>query len=230
MQSFKVKPSEKSLEEPYIDRNIKATRAAYGLADADATEYKASTTATRGQLRNDADTIPGIRLVDPIVVAPTFKQLQAVKSYYQFPDALDVDRYTIDGKLRDTVIAVRELDLDGLPPASATGSTTTPSTPTASASSPPTATSAATTGSRSSTSRTSRRWARSARSSRGSTSASHSPDYSIVGGPKGGPQKELDYPDSSASRPAEHHLHRQGRRQHRLASPARRPTPSSTAS
>jgi len=115
VQSFKVKPSEKSLEAPFIDRNIKATRAAYGLADAKVTLYKASITATQGQLRNDAATIPGIRLVDPSVVSPTFKQLQAVKSYYQFPDALDVDRYTISGKVNDTVVAVRELDLDGLP-------------------------------------------------------------------------------------------------------------------
>ena len=49
------------------------------------------------------------------MVSPTFKQLQAVKTYYQFPDALDVDRYTINGKVNDTVVAVRELDLDGLP-------------------------------------------------------------------------------------------------------------------
>jgi len=114
IQSFKVKPSEKSLEAPFIDRNIKATRAAYGLDAAKVTEYKASTTPSRGQLRNDTTTIPGIRLVDPSVVSPTFKQLQAVKNYYQFPDALDVDRYTIDGKTRDTVVAVRELDLTGL--------------------------------------------------------------------------------------------------------------------
>jgi len=116
VQSFKVRPSEKSLEAPFIDRNIKATRAAYGLADTQVTEYKASTTASQGQLRNDAATIPGIRLVDPSVVSPTFQQLQAVKSYYQFPDALDVDRYTINGTLNDTVVAVRELDLAGLPP------------------------------------------------------------------------------------------------------------------
>jgi uncharacterized membrane protein (UPF0182 family) len=114
VQSFKVKPSEQSLEAPFIDRNIKATRAAYGLDTAKVTEYKASTTPTRGQLRNDTTTIPGIRLVDPSVVSPTFKQLQAVKNYYQFPDALDVDRYTIDGRTRDTVVAVRELDLAGL--------------------------------------------------------------------------------------------------------------------
>jgi uncharacterized protein len=116
IQSFKVKPSEKSLEAPYIDRNIKATRAAYGLTDTQVKLYQASTTPSRGQLRNDTATVPGIRLVDPSVVSPTFQQLQAVKSYYRFPDALDVDRYTIDGKLRDTVVAVRELQQDGLPP------------------------------------------------------------------------------------------------------------------
>ena len=115
IQNLKVKPSEKSLEAPYLDRSIKATRAAYGLDEVDAQLYKAVTTASRDQLRNDADTIPGIRLVDPIVVSPTFRQLQAVKSYYSFPDALDVDRYRINGRLNDTVIAVRELDLEGVP-------------------------------------------------------------------------------------------------------------------
>jgi uncharacterized membrane protein (UPF0182 family) len=116
VQSFKVRPSEKSLEAPFIDRNIQATRKAYGLEGASVTQYKASTKASQGQLRNDTATIPGIRLVDPSVVSPTFKQLQAVKNYYQFPDALDVDRYSIDGSLRDTVVAVRELQQDGLPP------------------------------------------------------------------------------------------------------------------
>ncbi len=114
-QRFKVKPSEKSLEQVYIERNIKATRAAYGIDNVDTKPYQATTEASPGQLRDDAETIPGIRLVDPIVVSPTFKQLQSIKSYYAFPDALDVDRYRIGGKLNDTVIAVRELDLAGVP-------------------------------------------------------------------------------------------------------------------
>jgi uncharacterized membrane protein (UPF0182 family) len=114
-QRFKVRPSEKSLEQVYIDRNIKATRAAYGIANVESEKYAATTEASPGQLRDDAETIPGIRLVDPIVVSPTFKQLQSVKSYYAFPDALDVDRYTVEGKVRDTVLAVRELDLNGIP-------------------------------------------------------------------------------------------------------------------
>ena len=79
------------------------------------TAYNASTTATQGQLRNDTTTVPGIRILDPNVVSATYKQLQALKSYYQFPDTLDVDRYNVDGLLRDTVIAVREIDLDGVP-------------------------------------------------------------------------------------------------------------------
>jgi uncharacterized membrane protein (UPF0182 family) len=115
VQQFKVAPSEKSLEAPYISRNIQATRTAWGLNGAQVTQYQASTTPTKGQLANDTATIPGIRLVDPSVVSPTFKQLQAVKTYYQFPDPLDVDRYMINGALRDTVIGVRELDLSGLP-------------------------------------------------------------------------------------------------------------------
>ncbi|GAA1152777.1 UPF0182 family protein [Ornithinicoccus hortensis] len=114
IQSLRVRPSEAQMEEPYIQRNIDATLAAYGLEDAEIIDYQAETEATPGQLRNDADTIPGIRLVDPSIVSPTFRQLQGVRNYYQFPDTLDVDRYEVDGETADTVVAVRELNLDGV--------------------------------------------------------------------------------------------------------------------
>lgn len=115
IQSLRVRPSEAQLEEPYIQRAIDATLEAYDLADAEIIPYQAETEASPGQLREDAATIPGIRIVDPAVVSPTFRQLQGVRSYYQFPDALDVDRYEVDGEVVDTVIAVRELDLNGAP-------------------------------------------------------------------------------------------------------------------
>jgi uncharacterized membrane protein (UPF0182 family) len=115
IQSLKVRPSEKSLEVPYIQRNIDATRAAYGFDKIKVERYDTKTTATPGQLRGDADTVPGIRLIDPNIVSPTFKQLEASKGYYQFADVLDVDRYELDGVLTDTVIAARELDLTGVP-------------------------------------------------------------------------------------------------------------------
>lgn len=117
VQSLKVRPSEKSLEVPYIQRNINATRDAYGLSAMDVNPYDTKTVAAPGQLRGDAATVPGIRLIDPNIVSPTFKQLEASKGYYQFADVLDVDRYQIDGKSQDTVIAARELDLNGVPDA-----------------------------------------------------------------------------------------------------------------
>ncbi|MFN8031039.1 MAG: UPF0182 family protein [Dermatophilaceae bacterium] len=115
IQSVRVNPSEKSLEARYLQRNIDATRMAYGLDGVEPQVYRAKTEASSGQLRNDSATVPGIRLVDPIVVAPTFRQLQALKNFYTFPDALDVDRYQIDGKESDIVIGVRELALGGIP-------------------------------------------------------------------------------------------------------------------
>ncbi|MGB5934677.1 MAG: UPF0182 family protein, partial [Ornithinimicrobium sp.] len=114
IQSLRVRPSEAQLEAPFIQKNIDATLQAYGLEDTEFSDYNARTEATAGQLRADADTIPGIRIVDPSVVSPTFRQLQGVRNYYQFPEALDVDRYEVDGESRDTVIALREVRLEGV--------------------------------------------------------------------------------------------------------------------
>ena len=114
VQYFSVKPDEPDKERPYIVRNIAATRAAYGVDQTEITDYSAKTTATAGQLRADAEALPGIRLIDPAVVAPAYEQLQQVRGYYTFPPVLDVDRYTIDGAQTDAVVAVREMDLNGI--------------------------------------------------------------------------------------------------------------------
>ena len=75
--------------------------------------YDATTDASEGALRDDAETTANIRILDPALVTKTFSQLERVQQYYQFPTHLDVDRYEIDGKLQDTVIAVRELKQSG---------------------------------------------------------------------------------------------------------------------
>ena len=113
VQRFQVTPSAQTLEAPYIQRNIEATRAAYGLDTIKVTPYQAQTTATPAALREDADTIPGIRLIDPTIVSDAFRQLEQSRQYYTFPDSLDVDRYTIDGTVRDSVVSVRELNIAG---------------------------------------------------------------------------------------------------------------------
>lgn len=115
VQSVRVNPSEQTLEVPYIKRNIEATRAAYGFGGVKVEPYTAQTTASAGQLRDDAATVPGIRIIDPNVVSRTFNQFEAGRGYYKFADVLDVDRYRIDGKVTDTVIAAREMNLDGVP-------------------------------------------------------------------------------------------------------------------
>jgi uncharacterized membrane protein (UPF0182 family) len=115
IQQFTVKPSESSKEAPYIQRNIDATRAAYGLSGVSVQDYQAVSSTAAGQLANDAATISNIRLIDPNVVSATFRQLQQIKPYYTFPDSLDVDRYTVNGKSRDTIVAVRELNIAGNP-------------------------------------------------------------------------------------------------------------------
>jgi len=64
---------------------------------------------------HDAATISNIRLMDPNVLSATFRQLQQIKPYYTFPESLDVDRYTVNGVSRDTIVAVRELNIEGNP-------------------------------------------------------------------------------------------------------------------
>ena len=115
IQQFQVKPSESSKEAPYIQRNIEATRAAYGLSNVEVQDYRATIETSAGQLKNDEATISNIRLLDPTVVPSTFRQLQQIKPFYSFADSLDVDRYIIDGVKRDSVVAVRELSIEGNP-------------------------------------------------------------------------------------------------------------------
>ena len=115
IQQFQVKPSESTKEAPYIQKNIDATRAAYGLSGVKVTDYQATISTSAGQLSKDAATISNIRLMDPNVLSATFRQLQQIKPYYTFPDSLDVDRYKVNGVQRDTIVAVRELNLAGNP-------------------------------------------------------------------------------------------------------------------
>jgi uncharacterized membrane protein (UPF0182 family) len=114
VQSFTVNPTEPDKERPYMEMNIAATRQAYGISDVVVEDYSAVTTTAAGQLKSDAEALPGIRLIDPQMVQDTFEQLQQVRGYYTFSPVLDVDRYTIDGKETDVVLAAREMDHSGL--------------------------------------------------------------------------------------------------------------------
>ena len=114
IQRFQVDPSARTLEAPFIERNIEATRAAYGVSEIEEISYNASTDTSPGALRADAATTANIRIIDPALVTDAFAQLEQFRQYYRFPTYLDVGRYEVDGEITDTVIAAREINLDGL--------------------------------------------------------------------------------------------------------------------
>lgn len=113
IQNFQVDPSARSVESPYLQRNIEATRAAYGVDDVVERHYPAVVDAEPGALRDDAATTANIRIIDPALITDTFRQFEQVRQFYQFAPYLDVDRYEIDGEVHDTVISLRELDQAG---------------------------------------------------------------------------------------------------------------------
>src|SRR5215207_357689 len=121
VQQFVVRPSADQKEAPYIERAIESTLEAYGLSAVDyrnyaqdATGEEVDTDAALAELRNDTETIPNARLLDPNVLSDTFTARQQIRNVYGFPEKLDIDRYTIDGETRDYVVAVRELNSAGL--------------------------------------------------------------------------------------------------------------------
>ncbi|MEU6351680.1 UPF0182 family protein [Streptomyces sp. NPDC047072] len=116
VQKFQVQPNEQAKEAPYVTKNLKATREAYGINDTQVTEYDGKATTTdKTKLRDDVADAASIRVMDPNIVSPTFQQLQQMRNYYAFPTNLDVDRYSKDGADQDTVIGLRELNLAGIP-------------------------------------------------------------------------------------------------------------------
>ncbi|GGD36538.1 UPF0182 protein [Microbacterium faecale] len=114
VQTFQVTPNERALQLDYYQENVDATRTAYDLDEIETIPYEAQTTVEQGQLRDDAATTASLRLMDPSLISPTVQQLQQVRPYYQFEDVLDVDRYEIDGEVQDTVVSLRELNIDNL--------------------------------------------------------------------------------------------------------------------
>ncbi len=117
VQQFQVKPSELVREEPYLERNINATRDAYDIADSEVSDYAGTVSPPTAEvLEASSGTLSNIRLLDPAVVSPTYNQLQQIRGYYSFNSKLDVDRYDLeDQDRRGAVVAVREINLAGIP-------------------------------------------------------------------------------------------------------------------
>ena len=117
LQQVVVGPNAITKEQPYIERSINYTRQAYDITDNDVTytEYNDQSQGDPALLAStDTRNVPNARLLDPNLVSETFTQRQQLRAFYGFEPTLSVDRYTIDGKAQDYVVAARELNLNGL--------------------------------------------------------------------------------------------------------------------
>jgi hypothetical protein len=115
--SFLVKPNELDRERPYIAYNIQSTRKAYGLDNFTQKEFPADTTVAALDAANNQATLANIRLWDVQALQDTLRQVQEIRTYYDFPD-IDIDRYKLNGATRQVMLAVRELNVDKLPESS----------------------------------------------------------------------------------------------------------------
>jgi uncharacterized membrane protein (UPF0182 family) len=108
-----VRPNEISIERPYIERHIQATRVAFGL-DRNSTERPFNTSGRETvDSVQDATLLDNVRLWDLRAYNATITQIQALRPYYTFPDT-DVDRYVINGHIKQLLVSPREIDVNQL--------------------------------------------------------------------------------------------------------------------
>ncbi len=117
VSNFIVKPNQLDRERSYIEWNIASTRRAWDLDRVIQQEFPAETTPDAADPANNQATLKNIRLWDWRALQDTLRQIQEIRTYYDFPD-IDIDRYTINGELREVMLAARELNVDKLPESS----------------------------------------------------------------------------------------------------------------
>jgi uncharacterized protein len=117
MTSFIVKPNELVREQPYIKHNIQFTRQAFNLDQVAQQEFPAEVTVEAADAANNQATLQNIRLWDWHALQDTLRQIQEIRTYYDFPD-IDIDRYQINGEERQVMLAARELNVEKLPESS----------------------------------------------------------------------------------------------------------------
>jgi hypothetical protein len=113
IQRFVVQPNVSTRELPFIQRNIVATKAAMGIEDITRKETTFSSISTADIQKNDA-ALRDVRQLDPAQMLNRFALDQGLTSFYTVND-LDVDRYSIDGRVQQVLVAARELNPAGIP-------------------------------------------------------------------------------------------------------------------
>ncbi len=111
VQNYQVRPNEFTLEQPFIQNSIAATRRAFGVDKVQVQEFAPQPLTTQA-LTDDAVTVRNIRLWDYRPLRQTYSQLQEIRSYYDFLD-VDLDRYRFPGNpdgIQQVTLSARELN------------------------------------------------------------------------------------------------------------------------
>ena len=119
VSSFIVQPNQLVRERPYIAHNIEMTRRAYALDLIETHAFPAETSVDAVEPAKNRATLENIRLWDWHALQDTLRQIQEIRTYYDFPD-IDIDRYEIGGSVRQMMLATRELNVEKLPQSSRT--------------------------------------------------------------------------------------------------------------
>jgi uncharacterized membrane protein (UPF0182 family) len=114
VQQFVVRPNELTKEREYIGYNIAHTREAYNLNKIAEVDFQADDQLSVDDLEKNEVTIENIRIWDERPLLKTYRQIQAIRLYYDFNN-VDVGRYMINGRYRQVMLAVREMVVNQLP-------------------------------------------------------------------------------------------------------------------
>ncbi|UCH19865.1 MAG: UPF0182 family protein [Deltaproteobacteria bacterium] len=114
VQKVVVKPNELDKESPYIAHNIEFTRKAYNLNNIKEVDFEVKDTLSAEEIEDHDVTIQNIRVWDERPLLQTYRQIQSIRLYYDFHN-VDVDRYLIDNRYRQVMLAARELVVNQLP-------------------------------------------------------------------------------------------------------------------
>jgi uncharacterized membrane protein (UPF0182 family) len=114
VQYFSVGPNELAKESSFIQHNIDMTRRAFGLDRFEEKPFQPAPTLSTAQIQSNPQMLDNVRLWDPQALQSTFSQIQEIRTYYEFR-VPDIDRYTINGRERQVLLAAREMNVDQLP-------------------------------------------------------------------------------------------------------------------
>ncbi|MDR1917263.1 MAG: UPF0182 family protein [Synergistaceae bacterium] len=113
VQNYIVKPNEYEYEKKFLEYHIKSTRRAFSIDDVKIFQMTPEPEVSYAEMQSESDTVENIRLWDYSPLLRTYKQLQEIRTYYDFAD-IDIDRYDIDGRSQQVMLSARELDTSQL--------------------------------------------------------------------------------------------------------------------